>query len=91
MCFYLCLYLYLIQRNTPGAMGVEEEALETAEEKERRENIRLVDNTITIITVINITVRLVDEEEDDARLNWELVFNLATAALAVMLVLWLGF
>ena len=73
-------------------MGVEEEALETAEEKERRENIRLVDNTIIIIiAVINITTRLGDEEEDDARLNWELVFNLATAALAVMLVLWLGF
>ena len=72
-------------------MGVEEEALETAEEKERRENIRLVDNTIIIIiAVINITTRLGDEEEDDARLNWELVFNLATAALAVMLVLWLG-
>ena len=77
-------------------MGVEEEALETAEEKERRENIRLVDNTINIITVtvIIITVkiiRLVDEEEDDAGLNWELVFNLATAALALILVLWLGF
>ena len=73
-------------------MGVEEEALETAEEKERRENIRLVDNTIIIIiAVINITTRLGDEEEDDARLNWEPVFNLATAALAVMLVLWLGF
>ena len=73
-------------------MGVEEEALETAEEKERRENIRLVDNNIIIIiAVINITTRLGDEEEDDARLNWELVFNLATAALAVMLVLWLGF
>ena len=73
-------------------MGVEEEALETAEEKERRENIRLVDNTIIIIiAVINITTRLGDEEEDDARLNWELVFNLATAALALMLVLWLGF
>ena len=73
-------------------MGVEEEALETAEEKERRENIRLVDNTIIIIiAVINITTRLGDKEEDDARLNWELVFNLATAALAVMLVLWLGF
>jgi len=54
-------------------MGVEEEALETVEEKERRENIRLV-----------------DEEEDNAFLNWELVFNLITAALAVILVLWSG-
>ena len=35
-------------------------------------------------------IRLVDEEEDDALLNWELVFNLVTAALAVLLVLWSG-
>ena len=38
-------------------MGREEEALETVEEKERRENIRLVDNIIinTITTIITIT------------------------------------
>ena len=36
-----------MQKNTAGAtMGREEEALETVEEKERRENIRLVDNII---------------------------------------------
>ena len=37
-----------------------------------------------------MNIRLVDAEEDDARLNWELVFNLVTAALAVLLVLYLG-
>ena len=37
-----------------------------------------------------IDFRLMDEEEDDASLNWELVFNLVTAAIAVVLVFWLG-
>ena len=37
-----------------------------------------------------VDFRLMDEEEDDALLNWELVFNLVTAALAVVLVFWLG-
>ena len=37
-----------------------------------------------------MNIRLVDAEEDDAMLNWELVFNLVTAALAVLLVLYLG-
>ena len=36
-------------------MGVEEEALETVEEKERRENIRLVDNVTTMTMTIIIT------------------------------------
>ena len=37
-----------------------------------------------------VDFRLMDEEEDDALLNWELVFNLVTAAIAVVLVFWLG-
>ena len=37
-------------------MGVEEEALETVEEKERRENIRLVDNATTTTAIIIITI-----------------------------------
>ena len=37
-----------------------------------------------------VDFRLMDEEEDDAWLNWELVFNLVTAAIAVVLVFWLG-
>ena len=37
-----------------------------------------------------VDFRLMDEEEDDAWLNWELVFNLVTAALAVVFVFWLG-
>ena len=37
-----------------------------------------------------VNFRLMDEEEDDAWLNWELVFNLVTAAIAVVLVFWLG-
>ena len=34
-------------------MGVEEEALETAEEKERRENIRLVESKVNIHLTLN--------------------------------------
>ena len=45
---------------------------------------------VILITIMIMNIRLVDAEEDDARLNWELVFNLITAALAVLLVLYLG-
>ena len=42
------------------------------------------------MVLIIVNFRLMDEEEDDALLNWELVFNLVTAAIAVVLVFWLG-
>ena len=43
-----------------------------------------------VVALMIVDFRLMDEEEDDARLNWELVFNLVTAALAVVFVFWLG-
>ena len=43
-----------------------------------------------VVALMIVNFRLMDEEEDDAWLNWELVFNLVTAAIAVVLVFWLG-
>ena len=42
ICICITVNLYLCHRSPACVMGVEEEALETVEEKERRENIRLV-------------------------------------------------
>ena len=57
---FLYLYLYQIhQKYSGGVMGVEEEALETVEEKERRENIRLVDNATTTTAIIIITIIII--------------------------------